>query len=90
MFAALRERKMKRNCFRGRKKPKLIRANFIEFRFFPIIAKSVRDIVNSGKKQNIHVYETKIDFVLFAPDLAIIQALLLLSFENKTPVFQFR
>ena len=48
------------------KKPWLIRVNFIEFRFFPIIAKSVRDIVNSGKKQNIHVYETKIDFVSFA------------------------
>ena len=66
MFAALRERKMKRNCFREKKKPWLIRVNFIEFRFFPIIAKSVRDVVNSGKEQNIHVYETKIAFVLFA------------------------
>ena len=70
MFAAMRERKMKGNCFRERKIPCLIRVNFIEFRFFPIIAKFVRDIVNSGKKKNIyiyiHVYETKIDFVLFA------------------------
>ena len=47
------------------KNPVLRKANFIEFRFFPIIAKSVRD-VNSGKEQNIHVYETKIDYVLFA------------------------
>ena len=66
MFAALRERKIKRNCFRERRKPCLIRVNFIEFRFFPIIAKAVRDVVNSGKEQTIHVYETKIDFVLFA------------------------
>ena len=71
MFAALRERKMnsKENCSRERKKPCLIRVNFIECRFFPIIAKSVRDIVNSGKEQNIDVYKTKIDFVFFFPDL---------------------
>ena len=68
MFCVLRERNMnsKENCFRERKKPCLTSVNFIEFRFFPIIAKSVRDVVNSGKEQNIHVYETKIDFVLFA------------------------
>ena len=61
-----RKKKWKENCFRERKKPWLIRVNFLEFRFFPIIAKSVRDVVNSGKQQNIHGYETKIDFVLFA------------------------
>ena len=78
MFCAPRERNMnsKENCFRERKKPCLTSVNFIEFRFFPIIAKSVRDVFNINKNR----------FCLVCPDLAIIQAFLLLSFEHKTLV----
>ena len=55
MFCALRERNMnsKENCFRERKKPCLTSVNFIEFRFFPVIAKSVRDVFNINKTPKV-------------------------------------